>query len=426
MASVTVRSLSKMYKIYSRPADRLKEMILRGRRIYHRKFWALQNLSFEVDRGTTLGIIGPNGSGKSTLLQLIAGTLQPSTGSVEVEGRVAALLELGSGFNPEHTGRENVYLAASILGIPREEMKERFQQIEHFAEIGEFVDQPVKTYSSGMYVRLAFAVAINLDPDILLVDEALAVGDAIFAHRCMYRVKQLQKQGVTILFVSHDVGAVTMICNRALLLNQGTLVAMGDADAVVNRYQEIITARREVYELEEDAEATSRVSVSLEEEEFPSLTYSYRHGDKACEIVAIQLLDNRGRPLQIASSGQAVRVRVVARVNQYLPNPVVGILIRNRYGIDIYGTNTHIQGHILGSCQAGDILEVNFDFPCWLTPQRYSISPAVQTVDYQSNDWVDDAFLFEVVDTFYTRGIANLHARVTTNRRSAEEVARGQ
>ena len=221
MPSIAARNLSKMYKIYARPADRLKEMLLRGRKTYHHPFWALRNLAFEVEPATTLGVIGANGSGKSTLLQLLAGTLQPSAGSVEVEGRIAALLELGSGFNPEHTGRENAYLAGAIQGIPRDEMKSRMALIERFAEIGDFIDQPVKTYSTGMFVRLAFAVAIHVDPDILLVDEVLAVGDAIFANRCVRRIQQLQEQGVTIVFVSHDVGAIKMLCNRALLLNQG-------------------------------------------------------------------------------------------------------------------------------------------------------------------------------------------------------------
>lgn len=423
MASVAVRSLSKMYKIYSRPADRLKEMILRGRRIYHRKFWALQNLSFEVDRGTTLGIIGPNGSGKSTLLQLIAGTLQPSTGSVEVEGRVAALLELGSGFNPEHTGRENVYLAASIIGIPREEMRERFQQIEHFAEIGEFIDQPVKTYSSGMYVRLAFAVAINLDPDILLVDEALAVGDAIFTNRCIRRIKELQEQGVTIVFVSHDVGSVKMLCSRAILLNQGHMVADGDPNLVVNKYGEIIMARERTYEQEQDTTNLPAVPVDLAEEGLPPLTYSHRHGDGAAEVLKIQLLNENRQPVEIVQSGQQIIVRVLVRFYQPHLEPAVGIMIRNRLGVDIYGTNTNLENIKFGPCAPGEIVEVIYSFDCWLAPGEYTLTTATHTLEGISHDWLDDVLAFRVVDSRYTGGLANLHAQVAVQKRAASEAA---
>lgn len=418
MASLAVHSLSKMYKIYSRPSERLKEMILRGRRIYHREFWALRNLSFEVERGTTLGIIGPNGSGKSTLLQLIAGTLEPSTGSVVVEGRIAALLELGSGFNPEHTGRENVYLAASILGIPREEMKERFPQIERFAEISEFIDQPVKTYSSGMYVRLAFATAINVDPDILLVDEVLAVGDAIFANRCIRRIKQLQEQGVTIVFVSHDVGAVKMLCGRAILLNQGQMVADGDPNLMVNRYQEIIMARERAYEQEQGAADLSPIPVDIAEEELPPLMYSHRHGDGAAEVLKFQLLNEHRQSIEIVQSGQQLTVRVLVRFYQPHPDPVVGIMIRNRLGVDIYGTNTELEKIKFGPCAPGEVVEVTYSFECWLTPGEYTLTTATHTVEGMSHDWLDDVLAFRVFDSRHTGGLANLRAQVAIQKRS--------
>lgn len=419
MTSVAVHNLSKKYNIYSQPSHRLKEMLLRGRKIYHREFWALRSISLQVDKGSTLGIIGPNGSGKSTLLQLIAGTLQPSTGSVEIEGRVAALLELGSGFNPEHTGRENVYLAASILGIPHEEMKERFPQIERFAEIGEFIDQPVKTYSSGMYVRLAFATAINVDPDILLVDEALAVGDAIFADRCNRRIRQMQVHGVIIILVSHDVNAVKMLCDRAILMDAGSTVAIGDPDSVVNRYQEIISARQlpnEEREKGKEAIGTKRLA---EDETFPPLTFTNRHGDRKSEIIAIRLLSEQGSPVGMVWSGQSVRVHVVARANQYHPNPNVGILVRNKYGVDMYGTNSDLKGIRIGPCLPGEMVDVYFEFKCWLGGGWYSISPAVQTVNGRNHDWLDGALFFEVVErSIFNPGIVDLNAQVTVRRRS--------
>ena len=211
-----VREVSKRYRIYDRPGDRLKEAITRGRVRRHREFWALKGLSFEIERGTTTGIIGPNGCGKSTLLQIIAGTLEPTTGEVFYDGRIAALLELGAGFNMEFTGVENVYMNAQLLGFSKRETERLLPQIERFAEIGDFIHQPVKTYSSGMYVRLAFAIAVSADPQILLVDEALAVGDAVFQHRCLRRIKEMQEQGSTILFVSHDPAAIRHLCSRAL------------------------------------------------------------------------------------------------------------------------------------------------------------------------------------------------------------------
>ncbi len=246
--ALRVQHLSKCYQIYARPQDRLKQSLssrlqrLWGghARSYFREFWALKDISFEVERGETLGVIGRNGSGKSTLLQIICGTLVPTLGTVESQGRVAALLELGSGFNPEFTGRENVHLNATILGISRNEIETRFDSIVTFSELGEFIDQPVKAYSSGMYVRLAFAVAIHLSPDILIVDEALAVGDARFQAKCMRRIKEIQESGTTILFVSHDVATVRTLCRRALWLDQGNLRMVGEVFPVTGRYMEYL------------------------------------------------------------------------------------------------------------------------------------------------------------------------------------------
>lgn len=236
--SIQVESLGKCYRIYERPRDRLLQMLLRGRRQYFREFWALRDVSFSVGRGETVGIVGRNGSGKSTLLQMICGTVSPTEGSVQTHGRVAALLELGAGFNLEFTGRENVLLNAAIMGFSRDEMQARMQQVLDFSELGDFLDQPVKTYSSGMYARLAFSIAIHVDPDILIVDEALAVGDARFVAKCMRRIKDIKEKGCTILFVSHDVTSVRTLCERVVWLDKGRLVEQGDVFPVTGRFME--------------------------------------------------------------------------------------------------------------------------------------------------------------------------------------------
>src|SRR5919106_3873559 len=238
--ALRVENVSKQYRIYEHPGDRLKESLTRGRWKRHREFWALRDVTFEVEAGTTTGIIGPNGSGKSTLLQIITGTLEPTHGTVWLEGRVAALLELGAGFNPEFTGIENIFMNASLMGISKAETERLLPQIESFAEIGEFIHQPLKMYSSGMYIRLAFAVAIAVSPQILIIDEALSVGDAVFQHRCTRRIKELQENGTTILFVSHDLGAIRALCSRVILLSDGRIEADGAPTYALNRYQRII------------------------------------------------------------------------------------------------------------------------------------------------------------------------------------------
>src|SRR4029079_12206252 len=245
--AVSVESVSKQYRIYDRPADRLKETLTRGRWKAHREFWALKDISFEIEAGTTTGIIGPNGSGKSTPLQIITGTLEPTQGRVWFEGRVAALLELGAGFNAEFTGIENIFMNASLLGLSKAETEALLPEIASFAEIGDFIYQPLKTYSSGMYVRLAFAVAIAVSPQILIIDEALAVGDAVFQHRCTRRIKEMQENGTTILFVSHDPGAIRALCSRAILLNHGQMEADGPPSEVLARYQKVIMAQEAAY-----------------------------------------------------------------------------------------------------------------------------------------------------------------------------------
>src|SRR5437588_10524116 len=360
--ALRVDDVSKQYRTYARPGDRLKESLTRGRLRRNKEFWALQNVGFEIDKGSTVGIIGPNGCGKSTLLQIIAGTLEPTHGEVWHDGRIAALLELGAGFDPEFTGVENIYMNASLLGFSRRETDALFPQVERFAEIGDFLYQPVKTYSSGMYVRLAFAIAASVEPDILIIDEALAVGDAVFQHRCLRRIKELHERGTTVLFVSHDAAAVRALCSRAILLNHGQMIADGAPAEVLNRYQEIVMEREQAYEAESESLSEGE---SPKAESYEPLSFSYRHGNRSAEIVVAELADVTHRRLEIVDTGAAVTMKISARFNTDVDEPVIGFLIRNRHGISAFGTNTSEQQIEVGAVRGGEIVEVTFAFNCW-------------------------------------------------------------
>ena len=392
---VLVQNVSKLYRLYRRPSDRLREL-LPGSAPVHQDFWALRDISFSVEKGETLGLVGPNGCGKSTLLQIVSGILQPTSGRVVTRGRIAALLELGAGFNPEFSGRENVFLNGEIMGLSRGEIEKAMPAIERFAEIGEFMERPVKEYSSGMYVRLAFSTAIHVDPEILIVDEALAVGDAVFANRCVRKFQELRERKITVLFVSHDLGLVKQLSDRAILLLNGRMEAEGAPRDVINRYIGVVLEKQE---------APGRKSDRL-----PS---SFRHGDGTSEILAVELINARGEEVASVASGEEVTVRVRSRFHRAQQEPMVGILIRTRIGMDVYGTNTRIEQKELGAMQPGDELEVDFRIACWLTPQQYTLTVATQSPDGSSHDWLDDAVAFEVVDARTAAGVANLRAEVT-------------
>jgi ABC-type polysaccharide/polyol phosphate transport system ATPase subunit len=414
--ALLVEKVSKQYRIYERPGDRLKESLTRGRLRRHKEFWALRDLSFEIEAGTTVGIIGPNGCGKSTLLQIIAGTLAPTHGEVWHEGRIAALLELGAGFDPEFTGVENVYMNASLSGLTRRETEKLFPAIERFAEIGEFLYQPVKTYSSGMYVRLAFAIAASADPDILIIDEALAVGDAVFQHRCLRRIKELHERGTTVLFVSHDAAAVRALCSRAILLKAGRIVEDGTPSQVLNHYQKMVMEREETYEAEVSSLAPQESRPQIADESLRPPSYSYRHGDGSAEIIGAGLLDTAGSTAEVVESGAALTLKIAVRFLRDIDDPVFGFLIRNRYGIHAYGTNTKEQGLDFGSFESGQTIEVIFTFDCWLGIDQYSISLAVHSRDGFAYDWLDAALFFRVTSLRLIEGVANLNATVTSRR----------
>lgn len=420
--ALRVESVSKQYRIYDRPVDRLKESVTRGRWKTHREFWALHDISFEIEAGTTTGIIGPNGSGKSTLLQIITGTLEPTHGTVWHEGRIAALLELGAGFNPEFTGIENIFMNASLLGLSKAETERLLPEIASFAEIGAFIHQPLKTYSSGMYIRLAFATAIAVSPQILIIDEALSVGDAVFQHRCTRRIKAMQEAGTTILFVSHDPGAIRALCSRAILLNGGRVEADGTPADVLDRYQKVIMAAEAAYaEAQLGTEKTTDSSVPNETEVTPQFTY--RHGNGSAEILRAELLDASQRSVAMVETGQLVHVRVRVVFREDIEDPVYGFVIRNRHGINLYGTNTKVQGIRPGLVKRGERVETTFSFNCWLAPDLYSISIAVHSPNSVSFDWMDGVLFFRVFSEIAIEGVANLNAHATTKTIGAEVTA---
>jgi lipopolysaccharide transport system ATP-binding protein len=399
-----VQNVSKLYRLYRQPADRLLEILPFTNKYSPTEFWALRDVNLSVERGEVLGVIGPNGSGKSTLLQIVSGIIEPTRGRVITQGRIAALLELGAGFNPEFTGRENVFLNGEILGMSRRDMERVFPEIERFAEIGAFIDRPVKEYSSGMYVRLAFATAIHVDPEILIVDEALAVGDAIFANRCIKKFDELKKRGMTVLFVSHDLGLVKRLSDRAALMLDGRVAAYGTPSEVVNRYVGVVLERQE-------REGRLRVEPKASE-----AGGTHRHGDGASRITSVELIDVAGAPTRSLQPGEPVTIRVTARAEKALEDPVVGVLIRNRLGIDVFGTNTRIEGVDFGSVVAGENFEVEFTFDCLLTRQDYTLTVATQYREGYSQDWLDDVISFSVVDARDVAGFANFKTKVNWRR----------
>ncbi len=400
VAMILLQRVYKRFSLYKKPNDRLLEALPGFGSERHTDFWALSEVDLTIPSGQFLAIVGPNGSGKSTLLQVAAGILQPTRGRVRTEGRIAALLELGAGFNPEFTGRENVFLNSEILGVRREEIAEAFPRIAAFAGIGDFMERPVREYSSGMYVRLAFSTAIHVNPNILIVDEALAVGDAVFASRCIRKFEELKERGVTVLFVSHDLGLVKRLADRAVLMLNGRVEADGAPSEVVNRYVAFVHQwqSREVGGADLSPSPANQAS---------------RHGDGTSRIEGITLHDASGAKATAVESGSPLVVRVAATFRRAVENPIVGILIRNRLGIDVFGTNTRVEGRQLGSFQAGDRLEVEFSFDCWLTQQDYTLTAATQHADGASQDWLDDAVSFGVTDSRATAGLASLPTRIS-------------
>jgi lipopolysaccharide transport system ATP-binding protein len=428
---VEFRAVSKSYPIYTSPSDRLKELLLLNRKSFHRDFWALRDVTFNIHRGETFCIVGENGSGKSTLLQIVAGILRATSGDTIVQGRVAALLELGSGFNPEFTGRDNVYLNGAILGLSRKEMDRKFPEIEEFAEIGDFIDQPVKTYSSGMGVRLAFAVAIHVDPEILLVDEALSVGDIYFRQRCMRKVHELRERGVTIVFVSHAIGDVKSIGDRAMWLDAGRIREMGDIDKVTTRYMAAMVEKDSRYLTahhtpESPSLGTGHITAPEVIEHIPNI--DHRHGDARAHVIGIAVLDHRAKPLPVLEPSSTIIVRISVRAHVDLGLPIVGFMLRNHMGLDFSGTNTAREDFELPAMHAGDVFTVDFHLQLpELYPSSFSFSPAIADGtlhNYVMCDWIDNAITIQMTSSpGQIYGYVHLPCHIELNRKLGAPLA---
>ena len=424
MNAVEFAEVSKSYAVYESPGDRLKELVTLNRRRFHRDFWALRNLTFEVRKGETFCIIGENGSGKSTLLQCVAGILQPTEGTVKANGRVSALLELGSGFNLEFSGRDNVYLNGAILGFSTAEIDRKYKEIEQFAEIGDFINRPVKTYSSGMVVRLAFAVAIHVDPEILLVDEALAVGDIYFRQRCMRKVHELRSRGITILFVSHAIGDVKAIGDRTLWLEEGRMKELGQTDLVAAKYLAAMVEKDSAYltlsRRPRPERRLERATAPEVVERIPNI--DHRHGDGRAEVIGIAVMDAYGRPVQLLEPSSRIVVRISVRAHEEISLPIIGFMLRNHLGMDFSGTNTAREGIDVPAMMPGDVHTVDFhvDLP-ELYPGSFSFSPAIADgtlYSYRMCDWIDNAVTVQMGHAdAEVYGFLHLPCRVELNSR---------
>ena len=403
--TVRVAGLGKSYRRYRRPGHRLLEWLSAGRWRHHADFWALRGLSFTVAPGQAVGVVGLNGAGKTTLLKILTGTTQATEGEMHLEGRMSALLELGIGFHPDFTGRQNALMAGRLMGLSAGEIAAAMPGIERFAEIGTHLDQPVRTYSTGMAVRLAFAVATATRPDVLIVDETLAVGDAYFQHKCIQRIRDYKGAGTTILFVSHDAATVRTLCDRCLLLDGGHLLDDGPPDKVLDHYNALIATR----------EATARILHA----ETQSGTVTTRSGTFEASVQDIDLMDQEGSRARAFTVGDRGRVQCRVQFAAPVASPTVGVLIRDRLGNDVFGTNTYHAAPVVEAFGAGDQLEVDFEIDLNLGPGQYTLTVAVHgeaTHLVANYDWWDKVIAFEIMPgpPPYFVGTAWLPVRVAT------------
>ncbi|MBS0466864.1 MAG: ABC transporter ATP-binding protein [Proteobacteria bacterium] len=454
---IKIDELSKCYQIYDQPRDRLKQFLMPRiqnligleEKNYYEEFWAIRNVSFEVKKGEAVGIVGRNGSGKSTLLQCITGTLRPTSGSVSTRGRIAALLELGSGFNPDFTGRENVYLNGALLGFTRQQVDQRFDAIAGFADVGVHLDQPVKTYSSGMMLRLAFAVQVQIEPDILIIDEALAVGDALFQKRCFQRIESLLSNGTTLLFVSHDQESVRSLTSRAVLLNKGKVAAYGLSSEVVLEYRRQLHSDESVYFGELAKRVADKASITKTGNSETVVEVAALHesgvgkvvksrsdrlsfGDGEAKIIKIETLGTDGAPSTVFYPGDRIRIRITCQSMITTDKLNVGIRIRNKEGVKIYSWGTLNQDMALHSkgenkqlfwsrvVKADQIFDVELEMECSMGVNLYEIQGSIsyeETPDYMNQrilHWVDEATFFQVLmkrDDYFFGGVIDLKMR---------------
>jgi len=398
--AIKVENLSKIYKLYNSPIDRLKEALSPIRQQYHHDFHALNDVNFEVKKGEMVGIVGKNGSGKSTLLKLVTGVLTPSTGKVMVNGRISALLELGAGFNYDLTGIENVYFVGTLMGYSKDEMDAKLDEILGFADIGEFVYQPIKTYSSGMFVRLAFAVNINVDPEILIIDEALSVGDAYFVQKCMRRIQKFIELGKTILFVSHDQQTIKNYCKRALLLQDGKLHADSSPKQIIDLY---------------NAFTFDSVTDNCFDRTKNKLDESQRYGSKQAEITRVALYNSDGKQTLAVMSLENTTIAIEIYFKESLSDVLFGFSIRSSNGIDVYMNNTAWQNIEIVSVQQDDQYKVSFAQQMGLAPGKYSVTAVVSQITsagIKRIDWIGESIIFDVISENKFSGICNLNTKI--------------
>ncbi len=382
-----ITDLSKTFQSYPRRADRLKEWLTFGKKTYHDKVTVLKDINLEIAKGEAFGLVGMNGAGKSTLLKIITGTLAPSTGKIECEGRIAALLELGTGFLPELTGRENILVNARLHGISEEILQEKIEEIKAFSELGDYFDKPLRTYSTGMYVRLGFSLAASLRPEVLIVDEALSVGDAYFQQKCLRKIRDFRSEGTTILFVSHDLACVKLLCDRAALLSKGQILEVGEPARILNHYNALIAGHQPTFLQDEYQERTIS-------------------GNGKARIISAFLRDEEDKRIEVVEAGKEVQIVVEVEFQDTLDEPTVGILIRDRLGYDVFGTNTAQMKNKTGRFIKGTRAHFNFRLPMNIGPGDYTLSCALHADTShvgENYQWVDGILIFRVLpDKDYT------------------------
>lgn len=409
---IQVENVTKMYKLYDKPSDRLRESLGLSKKKRYREHYALHNINFDIEEGECVGIIGTNGSGKSTVLKIITGVLNPTEGRAVVDGRISALLELGAGFNMEYSGLENVYLNGTMIGFSKEEIDGRLQDILDFADIGDFIHQPVKTYSSGMFVRLAFAVAINIDPEILIVDEALSVGDVFFQAKCYHKFEEFKKQGKTILFVSHDLSSISKYCDRVILLNKGVKMDEGTPKDMVDLYKQLLVGQQPVKAASEEGPEEKPETLA---DNFQANPNTLEYGSKLAEIIDFSVFDSKGRRSNTIEKGSAFKIQMKVRFNQDIQEPIMAYTFKNIKGTEITGTNTMFEKAVVENTTAGRTCTVTFTQKMYLQGGEYLLS--FGCTGYKDGDFtvfhrLYDACNVTVVSNKNTVGFYDMNSKV--------------
>jgi len=417
MAAIRIDNLSKVYKLYEKPIDRLKETLSPFKKVYHKSFFALNHVSFNVEEGETVGIVGTNGSGKSTILKIITGVLTPTEGSVEINGKISALLELGAGFNMEYTGIENIYLNGTMMGFTKKEMDGKIKEILDFADIGDFVYQPVKTYSSGMLVRLAFATAINVEPEILIVDEALSVGDVFFQAKCFNKINEIKQKGTTILLVTHDMSSVIKYCDKAVLLNRGNFVEEGKPNKIVDLYKKILANQYNPDNSKETVEAAA-IQADDSKKWMSQLSVNpdqISYGDRRAEILDIGIFDDKDRLTNLILKGSEFTIKMKVKFNETISEPIFAFTIKDTKGTELAGTNTLVENTDVKMVEAGKTYVVSFTQKMMLQGKDYLISfgcTGFENGEFVIYDRMYDVVNLSVISNKNTVGVYDMDCAV--------------